>query len=227
MERSGIPYGDYNWHYRNDVFSITDYLRVQQLLRDQLKEFRRMGIPMADMMEAWEKCGVKQISFTNWLPGGKYVEINDQYESDSDMRYFIEIEKKEPKEMRAAVKQLWRKYPEAWGIKIKPSELYRVLFFYEVAHTVPRCGRFLFEFLRIKAAEKFWGPGERYRFERKAWLWAVKMARRKHPKIRVLYRTADERKKLEFRRYMLEQDKIYRLELAERQKAETLAKKAA
>jgi hypothetical protein len=225
MKQGGIPYGNSNWNHKEDEFNTVDFLDVHQLLKNQLTEFRKKGISMADMIQAWEKCRIKQISFTNWLPGGKYAEIDDN-SNGSDMEYFIEIEKKDPEEIKTAVKQLSQRYPEARGIKINPSEFYRVLFFYQVAHAVSRSGRFLFEFLRIKATEKFWDPGERYRFERKAWLWAVKMARRKHPRIKILYLSADEKKKLKFRRYMLEQDKKYRKELAKKEKAEAMKKAA-
>ena len=222
MEKTYSYHGEV-WNLQPGRFDFADYLEFQKALKDQFRWLKKIGISKSDLMEAWEKCRIRSISFTNWLPGGKHVEINDKQGAEG-IEYIIEIEKKEPKEIKAAVKQLSQKYPEARGIKIKPSEFYRVLFFYQVAHTVSRCGRFLFEFLRMKVTDKFWGSGKRYRFERKAWLWAVKMARRKHSEIRILYRTADRKKKLKFHRWMLKQDKKYREELAEREK---ILKKAA
>jgi hypothetical protein len=216
-------YHEEAWKLQPGTFDFPDYLEFQKALKDQFRWLKKIGISENDLREVWEKCRVKHLSFTNWLPGRKYAEIIDD-KHGAETGYFIEIEWKEPEEIKAAIRQLPLIYREARGIKIKPSKFYRVLFFYQVAHTVSRCGRFLFEFLRIKATDKFWRPGERYRFERKAWLWAVKMASRKHPEIRILYRTADKKKKLKFHRWMLKQDKIYRKELAEREK--TLKKAA-
>lgn len=220
MEKTSSNYKT-AWYLHPQTFNFPDYLEFQEDLRDQFRYLRKVGIPKNDLREAWEKCAVRLITFTNWLPGRKNSEINER-----DGCYFIEIEKKESEEIRAAIKQLSQKYPEASGIKIKPRGFYRVIFYYEVAHTVARSGRFLFEFLRIKATDKLWKPWERHRFERKAWLWAVNMARRKNPKIRVLYRAADEKKKLRFHHWILKEDKKYRIELAKKEKDQALKKVA-
>lgn len=62
----------------------------------------------------------------------------------TDVGYWITLRKMERSEIWAAVKEIAKEYPAGgWGIKIRPREFYRALFFHEVAHTLPICGRFL------------------------------------------------------------------------------------
>lgn len=190
MEKKGA-YGKRVWDLDPNKFCFPDYLEFQKDLKDQFRLLKKLGISKKDLMEAWEKCGVKRIKFLSpfmYSPGRGWGRIwGDQGAPDgwkerygSDVGYVVEFQKLEPSEIRNATKEIAKKYPtEGWSIKIKPKEFYRVLFFHEVAHTLPICGRFLNELASMPVEEKL-------RFEHEAWVWAVEMARQKGSKIRIL-----------------------------------------
>jgi hypothetical protein len=229
------------WDLSPDKFCFPDYLEFQKDLKDQFGQLRKAGITERDLTEAWEKCGVMGINFTSdtYRMGRSWATIEgfrkecprddgcngvpDEWKKryGTDAGYWIEFQKKDASEIREAVKQLAKKYPDSWGIKIKPKEFYRVLFFHEIAHTLPICGRFLNELMVMEVEE-------RVKFEQEAWVWAVRMARQKDPKIRILYRSIKKEDKLEHSNFcqwypLLKKDE----EVRSRQKAEAMMKKAA
>ena len=200
MEKTGA-YGKRVWNLDPDKFCFPDYLEFQKDLEDQFTLLKKLGISKEDLMEAWEKCGVKRIKFLSpfmyspgrgwgriWGDQGAPMGWQERY--GMDVGYAIEFQKLETSEIRVAVKELAKEYPDGWGIKIRPREFYRVLFFHEVAHTLPICGRFLNELASMPVEEKL-------KFEHEAWLWALKMARQKSSKIRILYPSVKKENKLE------------------------------
>jgi len=201
MQRGSNYYGEGNWHHAPNEFSMPDYLELQKDVRDQLRHFEKLGISPKDLLEAWEKCGVRGIEFKSafmfsprrgWggIEGMEGAPRGWEERYGSNVGYLLTIQKEELSEIREAVKELTKEYPDGWGIKIKPKEFYRVLFFHEVAHTLPICGRFLNELAAMKAEE-------RMKFEQEAWFWAVRMAREKNLKIRILYPSVKKENKLE------------------------------
>ena len=197
------------WDLDPNKFCFPDYLEFQKDLKDQFRLLKEIGISKEDLMEVWEKCGVIGINFTSdtWrvrglgtIEGFKERGLvyddctgvpqgwKDRY--GSDVGYWIELRKMERSEIRAAVKEIAKEYPEGWDIKIKPKEFYRALFFHETAHSIAICGRFLNELSAMSREE-------RLKFEHEAWLWALKMARQKNPKIRILHPSVKKKNKLE------------------------------
>jgi hypothetical protein len=170
-------------------------------LKDQFKQLKKIGIFERDLQEAWEKCAVRGIEFLSpfmWCPRRGWAEITGMDRAPegwkerygSDVGYWIDFKKQEPSEIRRIVKELAIEYPNGWGIKIKPSEFYRVLFFHEVAHTLPICGLFLNELCAMSKEE-------RLELEHQAWLWGLEMARQKNPEIKVLCYSRKKEDKLE------------------------------
>lgn len=213
---------------------VPGYLKLKKRLDDRFRDFEKCGISRSEIMEAWKKCGVAGIHLDAFMIGrtpsklDSYDEVPEGWaDRYGDQAYWISMKELEPGEIRAEVKRLAKEYPFP---RIKPSEFYRTLYYYEIAHTLPRSGHYLIEFCWIKGTEKYWKPWERIIFEGKAWRWAVKMAKRRNPKIRVLYRTVDIKRKQAILRHLekqrKEEEKQRTIELAKREKGQALRKAA-
>jgi len=230
MRRDGTGYydGQKKWTQAPNEFCMADYLELQEDLKNQFKHLQKLGIFKKDLMEAWKKCGVRGIKFSQFLIGRRLAEIEGmdgapegwKNRYGTDVGYWIEFQKQEPSDIRRIVKHLAREYPEGWSIKIRPREFYRVLFFHEIAHTLPICGRFLNELSAMSREE-------RLKFEHEAWLWGVKMARQKNPKIRILHPSVKKENKLEHSNYCQWYELLKRHdEIRKREKGEAMKKAA-
>lgn len=61
MRSDGTGYydGQKRWTQAPNEFCMPDYLELQKDLKDQFGHLHKLGISRRDLLEAWEKCGVR------------------------------------------------------------------------------------------------------------------------------------------------------------------------
>ena len=175
-------------NYRESILCAgSPQLQVNSFMREHfvfLKEVNKMGISTMDVAEAWLKCGISHISLPDYhynkpvawgivggWEGGEPPGWKDRY---GWFGYQISLNPNLDK-IKCA-----KEIKEKFGFEIDPKVFIRTLWFHEVAHTEPISGLTLYEYGDLPQKE-------RLKVEKRCWQWAIEMAKKKDPTIRVKY----------------------------------------